>query len=203
MTEIIIELLSAGYVSCIAGDIGKQVKDDTVEIGLLMGYDNTLRKWWIRTDSIVSDGSTMTITSGTGAGTSITPNQYCTIAQIASRLVMNSGDLATYTADGSLTAAAVQASRIVDEKLRPYLTTNDALIEQISPYLIFKELPLDSVPAIISEITADIATALFFRRTFKARYDEGWLALAMKRMDDFIQSNFHRGKFNIILDGEQ
>lgn len=61
---------SSGYTNCVATDIGKQVKDDTVEIGALLAYNNTTRKWWVRTTSTVVNGSAMTITGGTGAGTS-------------------------------------------------------------------------------------------------------------------------------------
>ena len=65
----VLELLESGYTNCVADDIGKQVKDDTVEIGPLLAYNNTTRKWWIRSISTVADASAMTITSGTGAGT--------------------------------------------------------------------------------------------------------------------------------------
>ena len=63
-------LKSAGYVNCVAGDIGKQVKDDGANVGLLMAYDNTLRKWWINTYSVIVTSSVMTIAAGTGAGSS-------------------------------------------------------------------------------------------------------------------------------------
>lgn len=65
----ILMLLSSGYVDCIPADIGKQVKDDGVEIGLLVAYDNTLRRWMIDSTSTIASGSTITITAGTGAGT--------------------------------------------------------------------------------------------------------------------------------------
>jgi len=66
----VLELDASGYVNCVAGDIGKQVQDDTVEVGALLAYDNDARKWWIRTGSgtAIADGSAMIITSGTGAG---------------------------------------------------------------------------------------------------------------------------------------
>ena len=66
----LVTLQESAYTSCIASDIGKQVQDDTTEIGALLAYNNTTRKWWIRTVSTVTNGSSMTITSGTGAGTS-------------------------------------------------------------------------------------------------------------------------------------
>lgn len=59
----------------VASDIGKQVKDDTVEIGVLLAYEidpggvADTGTWWIRSTTTVGDGSAMTITGGTGAGT--------------------------------------------------------------------------------------------------------------------------------------
>lgn len=62
-------LLAAGYIDCVPGDIGKQVKDGGVAIGLLKSYDNTLRRWFIDTAEVVANGSNMTIADGTGEGT--------------------------------------------------------------------------------------------------------------------------------------
>jgi hypothetical protein len=69
-TIALITLSSTGYTNCVASDITKQVKDDGVEIGALLAYNNTTRKWWVRTTQTVVNGSAMTITGGTGAGTS-------------------------------------------------------------------------------------------------------------------------------------
>ena len=66
----LITLSSSGYTNCVPSDITKQVKDDGVEIGALLAYNNTTRKWWVRTTQTVVNGSAMTITAGTGAGTS-------------------------------------------------------------------------------------------------------------------------------------
>lgn len=65
----VLSLLESGYTNCVSTDIGKQVQDDLSEIGVLLAYDNTIRKWWIRSASTVADASSMTITGGTGAGT--------------------------------------------------------------------------------------------------------------------------------------
>ncbi len=59
-----------GYTDCVPTDIGNQVQDDTVEIGLLVDYDNTRRRWLIDTGNTIVAGSAMTITAGTGAGAS-------------------------------------------------------------------------------------------------------------------------------------
>ncbi len=64
-----ITLLLAGYVSCVAGDVGKPVTDDGVTIGTLASYDNVARTWVITTSLPIATGSVMAITGGTGAGT--------------------------------------------------------------------------------------------------------------------------------------
>jgi len=69
LNAIIMIPFGATYTNCVPGDIGNQVKDDTVEIGPLLAYDNIQKKWWIRTTNSVTSGSAMLITGGTGAGT--------------------------------------------------------------------------------------------------------------------------------------
>ena len=64
-----ITLLLAGYVSCVAGDIGKTVTDDGVSVGTLVSYDNVARTWVITTTATIADASVMAIVTGTGAGT--------------------------------------------------------------------------------------------------------------------------------------
>ena len=69
---LILNLASGGYTNCVAGDVGKVVTDDASDVGELLAYDNTLRKWWIRdtnTHGAISTGSTMDIPTGAGAGT--------------------------------------------------------------------------------------------------------------------------------------
>jgi len=65
----VLELLESGYTGCVPGDIGKMVKDDAADAGLLLAYNNTTRKWWIRATGTIADASVMTIDGGTGAGT--------------------------------------------------------------------------------------------------------------------------------------
>jgi hypothetical protein len=67
-------LAAGGYVSAIAGDIGKTVTGGTTgDTGELLAYDNTLRKWWIRPDDendlFDNASEALTIATGTGAGT--------------------------------------------------------------------------------------------------------------------------------------
>lgn len=62
-------LKAAGYVNCVPSDIGKMVKKNGGNFGILLDYDNTNRYWY--TDNYsgeTSDGDTMTINCGTGAG---------------------------------------------------------------------------------------------------------------------------------------
>ncbi len=66
----VMTLQSGGYTSAIAGDIGKMVVDDASNTGNLLDYDNTNRKWWIRWNATIATASAITITAGTGAGTS-------------------------------------------------------------------------------------------------------------------------------------
>lgn len=117
----IITLVAAGYVSCVAGDIGKQVKDDGTEIGALLGYNNTTREWWIDATTIVVSGSAMTITAGTGAGTSVTV-YYCTVQNVKDRLL-----IAVATYDTEIALAIQEAEDYINEKLRPYLSYRQTL----------------------------------------------------------------------------
>lgn len=70
----ILTLASGGYVSAIAGDIGKTVTGGTTgDTGELLAYDNTLRKWWVRMDDSGdlfddNDEAITIVVGGTGAG---------------------------------------------------------------------------------------------------------------------------------------
>lgn len=59
---------SGGYTNAVSGDIGKVVTDGT-RTGVLLAYNNTLRKWWVRRVSGTAWSGSVTITGGTGAGT--------------------------------------------------------------------------------------------------------------------------------------
>lgn len=63
-----LEFVSAGYVSAVIGDIGKTVVQGS-NTGTLISYNNTTRKWLLSTTSTFTDSGTVTITTGTGAGT--------------------------------------------------------------------------------------------------------------------------------------
>jgi hypothetical protein len=62
-----------GYVSAVAGDIGKTVTGaGTGDTGTLIRYDNSTRQWTIKPDAAADEfdaSEGVTITDGTGAGT--------------------------------------------------------------------------------------------------------------------------------------
>jgi len=60
---------SGGYVNCAFADIGRQVVWDATERGPLLAYNNTTRKWWIRTTASFSPSKDLTITGSSAAGT--------------------------------------------------------------------------------------------------------------------------------------
>lgn len=65
---------AGGYVSCVVGDIGKTVVGATSgHTGTLVSYDNTNRKWSVNSTKAFQDGESISITSGTGAGTLLNP----------------------------------------------------------------------------------------------------------------------------------
>lgn len=65
-----IEFVSAGYTNAISTDVGKTVVQGS-KTGTLRYYNNTTRKWAIETDDTFDNSTAVTITSGTGAGTTV------------------------------------------------------------------------------------------------------------------------------------
>ena len=74
----VIQIITFGstYTNARNSDIGKTVQDDSVDTGALLHFNNTTKKWWVRWGTTIASGSTMTITSGTGAGTTNTTGDY-------------------------------------------------------------------------------------------------------------------------------
>jgi hypothetical protein len=61
---------SGGYTEAVTGDIGKLVHNSgSTHTGSLVDYDNTTRKWWVKKVLGTITAEVLTITSGTGAGT--------------------------------------------------------------------------------------------------------------------------------------
>ena len=77
----LLTLLVAGYVNCVAGDVGKQVQVAGVEFGLLDSYNNVTHIWRVSTGRLIPTGSAITITGGTGEGTA-DGNSVTTIKEI-------------------------------------------------------------------------------------------------------------------------
>lgn len=69
----ILTFQQSGYVNCVPSDMGKTVVGGTTgHTGVLLAYDNTRRKWWIRCNSAsdtFNQSETITISGGTGQGT--------------------------------------------------------------------------------------------------------------------------------------
>lgn len=66
-----VTLSSVAYTGCVPGDIGKSVwrNSDNHNYGFLLDYDNTTRKWWVRSTETIADATDIHINTGTGAGT--------------------------------------------------------------------------------------------------------------------------------------
>lgn len=60
---------AGGFVSAVVTDIGKTVLETATPRGTLLHYNNTTRKWWVRYASQISGTVALTISSGTGQGT--------------------------------------------------------------------------------------------------------------------------------------
>jgi hypothetical protein len=74
-------LASGGYTNAEATDIGKAVVGGTTtDSGILLGYNNTTRQWFVAIDAVGDefddDDEAITITSGTGAGTMSAVSSY-------------------------------------------------------------------------------------------------------------------------------
>jgi len=78
---IVKQVFPSVYTNAVTADVGKVVTEtDTTDTGTLLFADNTRKAWWIRPDvpgaagdAFDDPGSTYTIGTGTGAGTSTAP----------------------------------------------------------------------------------------------------------------------------------
>ena len=68
--EVQVLTLDGTYTSFVEGDRGLQLRDDGVDVGAVLDYDNTLQKVWFRKGdgTLVLDNSVITVNGGTGAG---------------------------------------------------------------------------------------------------------------------------------------
>jgi hypothetical protein len=70
-TDEIQEIFFATDAGAVAGDIGKRVTDDSVEVGTLIHYSTDGLEWYVRKDAAgtIASGSVVAVVGGTGAGT--------------------------------------------------------------------------------------------------------------------------------------
>jgi len=87
---------AAGYTPAVAGDIGKTVTGaSTGDTGTLVGYDNTTRQWTILPDAAAdafdAASEAVTISGGTGAGTTDQAAEQVHVTRLADAVVYTSG----------------------------------------------------------------------------------------------------------------
>lgn len=124
--------------------------------------------------------------------------EYCTIDQIKERCLIA---LTDHTKDTPLGACCVEASRHVNELIRPYITVpEDGLPAESAEPFIFHQVPLTAakIPDQIGHITADFGTAIFLRRYMPEKYAEEWWTVALGKMEEFIRSNWYQGAFSFV-----
>lgn len=123
---------------------------------------------------------------------------YCTIAQIKERCLIDPSD---ETHDTQLETAGTEASRLIDEEIRPYITEYGEGVpaEDDEPF-IFYQVPLTAgkIPAQISYITADFAAAIFMRRHIPERYWELWDRSGREKLEALVRMNWYRGNINFV-----
>lgn len=67
----VVTMQSAAYVDCVADDIGKIVHDGAeTNYGILLAYNNTTRKWFVRGTTQLPTATAYHVHAGTGQGTS-------------------------------------------------------------------------------------------------------------------------------------
>jgi hypothetical protein len=118
---------------------------------------------------------------------------YCTIAEIKERCLISDS-----SHDTQMEIAGTEASRFIDEEIRPYVTST-ATAETAEPF-VFKQLPLTAayIPAQIAIITADLAAAIFMRRHIPEKYWELWDRSGKDKLETFIKLNWYRGNIYFV-----
>lgn len=73
--------------------------------------------------------------------------------------------------------------------------STDDVTEGLTPIFVFKTLPLSAVvPELIKDITADFGAAIYLRRWQPEKYREEWWTTAVLKLEEYIRSNWYRGK---------
>ncbi|GAG58971.1 unnamed protein product, partial [marine sediment metagenome] len=136
-------LAAAGYTNCAATDVGKQVKDDNVEVGRLLSYDNTTRVWVFESASTVASGSAMTITSGTGVGDADADS------------TLERGSLPNYDIEFGGTQTIYTLIRLLLEEAGATLDAlgdqDDSIIDTYMPFFTVNLPPLENITALIGD----------------------------------------------------
>lgn len=115
---------------------------------------------------------------------------YGSIDQIKVRCLIATTD---ETKNSELTIALGEASRYIDDKIRPYQST--CAMELTEPFR-FNSLPLCSsmVTDQISYIAADFGAAVFLRRHMPDKYSDIWWSDGEMKIAEFIKSQFFKEK---------
>ena len=68
--EVQVLTLDGTYTNFVEADRGKQLRDDAVDVGAVLDFDNTAQKVWFRKGdaTLVADNSAITVNGGVGAG---------------------------------------------------------------------------------------------------------------------------------------
>ena len=84
-----IQLVKFGstYTNAVSGDLGKDVKQGSLQ-GTLLDYDNTKKYWWVRSASTFANSTTTEVTTagGTGTGTTATSSACITGEELFSNV---------------------------------------------------------------------------------------------------------------------
>ena len=118
--------------------------------------------------------------------------QYCAVADLVDRMLVKANDVANYTPE--MTYCIVEASRMVDTFLMPYVTTLPYVVTGVGK----------NIPDQIVIVSADFAASVFKRRYVPSEVKmknlmpdmindvdgSGWFALGLKKLIEYIKDNF-------------
>jgi len=118
--------------------------------------------------------------------------QYCAVADLVDRMLVKANDVANYTPE--MTYCIVEASRMVDTFLMPYVTTLPYVVTGVGK----------NIPDQIVIVAADFSASIFKRRYVPSEVKmknlmpdmindvdgSGWFALGLKKLIEYIKDNF-------------
>jgi len=106
---------------------------------------------------------------------------YCVVADVKRRLLIETSD---ETYDTQITEESIpEADAFIDALLTPYVSDPS------------EDLPLDPVPTLIEQASADLAAYFFKRRHMPADLETGpsWFAEGKAKVQAYIKSAYFRG----------